>query len=161
MKIAILTLPLVDNYGGILQAYALREFLASQGHEVIHVEKKGTDSFIHYTDLNFNIWWYSKRLFKSCLNNKLKLQYQRVLKIRNNTKELRRFVEENIPRVIVASWGDLKKLGIDCIVVGSDQIWSPIYYKNIKDAFLHFAQGWEIKKISFAPSFGVGYCEFN
>ncbi len=34
MKIAILTLPLHINYGGILQAYALQTVLERMGHEV-------------------------------------------------------------------------------------------------------------------------------
>ena len=35
MKIGIITLPLHTNYGGILQAYALKTFLASLGHEAV------------------------------------------------------------------------------------------------------------------------------
>ena len=34
MKIAIITLPLQTNYGGILQAYALQFVLKKMGHEV-------------------------------------------------------------------------------------------------------------------------------
>ena len=32
MRVAIITLPLHTNYGGILQAYALKTVLESQGH---------------------------------------------------------------------------------------------------------------------------------
>ena len=35
MKIGIITLPLHTNYGGILQAYALKTFLESLGHEAV------------------------------------------------------------------------------------------------------------------------------
>jgi hypothetical protein len=35
MKIGILTQPLHNNYGGLLQAYALKEVLQSLGHKVI------------------------------------------------------------------------------------------------------------------------------
>ena len=34
MRIGILTLPLNQNYGGILQAYALQTVLERLGHEV-------------------------------------------------------------------------------------------------------------------------------
>lgn len=34
MRIAILTLPLHTNYGGILQAYALQTVLTRMGHQV-------------------------------------------------------------------------------------------------------------------------------
>ena len=34
MKIAIITLPLHTNYGGILQAYAVQKVLCDMGHDV-------------------------------------------------------------------------------------------------------------------------------
>ena len=40
MRIAILTLPLHTNYGGILQAYALQTVLQRMGHEVLLIEKE-------------------------------------------------------------------------------------------------------------------------
>ena len=40
MKIAIFTLPLVNNYGGILQAYALQRALESYGFEAPVVNLK-------------------------------------------------------------------------------------------------------------------------
>ena len=40
MKIAILTLPLHTNYGGILQAYALQTILGRMGHDVHVIERK-------------------------------------------------------------------------------------------------------------------------
>src|SRR5690554_6617824 len=38
-KIGILTQPLHDNYGGLLQAYALKEVLNSLGHEVVVINR--------------------------------------------------------------------------------------------------------------------------
>jgi len=38
MKIAILTQPLHNNYGGLLQAYALQKVLLNMGHEVLVVD---------------------------------------------------------------------------------------------------------------------------
>jgi Polysaccharide pyruvyl transferase. len=38
MRIAILTLPLHTNYGGILQAYALQTVLQRMGHEVVVID---------------------------------------------------------------------------------------------------------------------------
>lgn len=39
MKIGILTLPLLKNYGGILQAYALQQVLKKMGHEAWLVQR--------------------------------------------------------------------------------------------------------------------------
>ena len=38
MKIAILTHPLRVNYGGLLQAFALKKILENEGHEVFHLQ---------------------------------------------------------------------------------------------------------------------------
>lgn len=38
MKIAILTQPLHNNYGGLLQAFALQHYLKNQGHDVLTVD---------------------------------------------------------------------------------------------------------------------------
>ena len=35
MRILILTQPLRNNYGGLLQAYALQQILKSMGHDVV------------------------------------------------------------------------------------------------------------------------------
>ena len=49
MKIAIITLPLQTNYGGILQAYALQFVLKKMGHEVSTLNGQNTidNSFFH------------------------------------------------------------------------------------------------------------------
>ena len=39
MRIAIITLPLHTNYGGILQAYALQTVLQRMGHDVVLLDK--------------------------------------------------------------------------------------------------------------------------
>lgn len=40
MKICIFTLPLHTNYGGIIQATALKTYLESKGHEVWLLDRK-------------------------------------------------------------------------------------------------------------------------
>lgn len=40
MRIAIVTLPLHTNYGGILQAYALKTYLESMGHQATVLDRK-------------------------------------------------------------------------------------------------------------------------
>ena len=40
MKTAIITLPIHTNYGGMLQAYALKVVLESMGHEAVVVDRK-------------------------------------------------------------------------------------------------------------------------
>ena len=40
MRVAIVTLPLHTNYGGLLQAYALRKAIGSLGHEATVLDLK-------------------------------------------------------------------------------------------------------------------------
>ena len=40
MRIAIVTLPLHTNYGGLLQAYALKHSLEGMGHDVTVLDRK-------------------------------------------------------------------------------------------------------------------------
>lgn len=46
MKIGIFTQPLGNNYGGILQAWALQVTLQKMGHEVITINRVNKRSFI-------------------------------------------------------------------------------------------------------------------
>ncbi|HLT41983.1 MAG TPA: polysaccharide pyruvyl transferase family protein, partial [Sphingobacteriaceae bacterium] len=57
---------------------------------------------------------------------------------------------------------ELNSMGFDGYVVGSDQCWRPKYSPQIANYFLDFASNeQEIKRISYAASFGVSNWEFN
>ena len=50
----------------------------------------------------------------------------------------------------------------DAIIVGSDQVWRPMYCPNIFDAYLSFAQDWpHVKRIAYAASFGTAAWEYS
>ena len=72
MKIGILTFTLNSNYGAGLQAFALSEFLKSEGHEVVilNIRRQRIDKWI---DVKFNwkrkIYNFAKNLVKHCLNS--------------------------------------------------------------------------------------------
>ena len=44
MKIGILTVPFNNNYGGFLQAFALKQVLLDLGHEVIFINRRRNQS---------------------------------------------------------------------------------------------------------------------
>ncbi len=57
---------------------------------------------------------------------------------------------------------DIKKNKFDAIIVGSDQIWRPKYFfSRIENAYLDFAKKWNIKRISYAASFGAEEWEYD
>ena len=66
MKIGILTQPLHNNYGGILQAYALQKVLKDMGHEVWTVDSQ----FEKKSFLTFLIILFKRFVLKYILNRK-------------------------------------------------------------------------------------------
>lgn len=161
MRIGILTLPLHHNYGGILQAYALHTVLQRMGHE----------AFFIFQEKKYRLpWWkyplaYGKRiLFRYILGRKdIHIFQERRLKEQDVVIEqnIRKFTAKYIaPYILKCSVKEMQKQ-LDAIVVGSDQVWRPRYMPNITKAFLDFAINWNIKKISYASSFGVDTWEYS
>ena len=79
MKIAILTQPLIQNYGGILQCYALQTILQNMGHEVVVLNRTYNFSYkqiilqigslIKSVILKFILRKKNKRLINPLLEN--------------------------------------------------------------------------------------------
>lgn len=162
MKIGILTLPLHTNYGGILQAYALQTVLEKMGHEVEVINKQVRFSKPQY-------WKYPFRLVK-----KLFFKHDTVIAYEKNRYReypiiygsLDRFKDEHIHSKFVTDLHNISHGEYDAIIVGSDQVWRPTYFKRLwrtdmSDAFLGFANSWNIKRISYATSFGVDNWELT
>lgn len=161
MKIAILTLPLNHNYGGILQAYALQTTLERMGHEVVVLDVNRYPVI----KLHKAILAYPLRLFKRYIKGDKRIFIRRedIIRKRNSyfCKYTERFIRKNINRLEYNSLESLSKLKLDALVVGSDQVWRPIYYKPIENAFLKFAEYWNVKRIAYAASFGTDKWEYS
>ncbi|MDR0895152.1 MAG: polysaccharide pyruvyl transferase family protein [Prevotellaceae bacterium] len=162
MKVGILTLPLKANYGGILQAYALQTVLKRLGHEAILIDASSYLSHLFHIK---KVMILLHRCFdKFILQKKVRLLHSRHLNkgmaiVCRNQKE---FVDYYItPKIVVFSPRKLHRKSFDAIVVGSDQIWRPLYYPPIEDAYLSFARHWKIKRISYAASFGTDMWEYT
>lgn len=155
MRIGIVTQPLHNNYGGILQNYALQQVLKRLGHTPVTLD------FIPQTPL----WRFVLSMCKSltlyfipgrrhpfaCYRSK-----------RNN--RMQAFVENYIKRtrpVKKYSSKLLRKYHIEGLIVGSDQVWRPCYNVYLEDMFLAFARKSKIKKIAYSASFGVNTMEFS
>lgn len=159
MKIGILTLPLHTNYGGILQCYALQTILERLGNEVqvLARPRYGRSYYIIYPLA------VCKRLLKRFVLGKkvdiLKAPYQI---IRQYTD---RFIHRYIHQYTQRKWTAKIASHFDAIVVGSDQVWRPLYYqlynRPIEEAFLSFLGDADIKRVAYAASFGVDHCEYT
>lgn len=168
MKIGILTQPLHTNYGGILQAYALQTVLERMGHDVEVIAPPQTPLLL--------AWWkrplsMAKRLALRCLlgrkdvvidvNACAKERYRRLIP---SQKYTRQFIDAHIHRRVVERLEDIRPDDYEAIVVGSDQIWRKSYSmlwkeQTYADVFLAFTEGWPIRRIAYAPSFGVDHIE--
>ncbi len=148
MRVAIVTFPLVNNYGGIIQAYALMELIKELGHQPILVNlqperkiKALSKYFIHRYLLFFskNSRSYPKLVRDSKLNNFI-MNYMvpKTIEIRNS-HELRMHFQ---------------KVHYDACIVGSDQVFASMGFTNfINDFSLGFVPDYTLK-LSYAASFG-------
>ena len=162
MKIAIVTLPLHTNYGGLLQAYALKSVLEGMGHQadVLDLKEKmpapkGLKAPFIYLSRTL------KRLLKGSSGPE-------VFRERRFAKELpvlaantSRFVDSSISPRLLDSYKDVREGEYDALIVGSDQVWRPLYFNGIEDAFLKFAEGWDVRRIAYAASFGTDQLEYE
>ena len=162
MKIAIVTLPLHTNYGGVLQAYALKTVLENMGHEaqVLDLEKK-----VLLPKTMKAPFIYLKRLLQKCLNGKRGPEVLRECRLRREypvvSSKISSFTADYVKPRVLKSYSQVQESDYDAYVVGSDQIWRPEYFRWIKDAFLDFAKGWDVRRLSYAASFGTDELEYD
>ena len=161
MKIAILTHPLHDNYGGLLQAYALKEVLQEMGHEVIIINRQ--------SNRKVPLWRRYASIAKSKLigrrvhpNLFIKSSYRKELS--RETRKFRQTYIPNLSHLITDNEGmqELNTMCFDAYIVGSDQCWRPRYSPGIRNYFLDFAiNDNHVKRLAYAASFGVSHWEFT
>lgn len=162
MKVAIVTLPLHTNYGGLLQAYALKEVLQQLGHEVTVLDRKEKMPAPKGIKAPFV---YMRRILNRVLQG---VDAPEVFRERRFRKELpvvsantSVFVDRYMDPRIVGSFGQIREGEYDAFVVGSDQVWRPRYFPGVEDAFLSFAKGWDVRRIAYAASFGTDELEYE
>ncbi|MBR7123060.1 MAG: polysaccharide pyruvyl transferase family protein [Oscillospiraceae bacterium] len=138
MKIKIITIHAIPNFGSVFQCYALCEHLKKQGFEDVQV--------IDYNPKYFQVSSLRAKLGQ-CLN---------FGSYRRRTKKFRSFIEKNIPLThkSYCNVEELKNAGIeaDVYIAGGDQLWNVYYACGQDDAYkLTWVSG---KKISYGTSLG-------
>lgn len=162
MKTAIVTLPLHTNYGGILQAYALKTALESLGHEAEVLDIR--DKMPAPSGLRAPFVYLGRMLKKVAGESSA----PEVFRERRYRKELPllavntdRFVRKYVQPRVIDSYRDIKEGEYDAFVVGSDQVWRPRFFHGIEDAFLAFTEGWDVRRVAYAASFGTDRLEYD
>lgn len=135
MKIGLLTYHHSANNGAMLQAYATAKALRKLGHDVQFVDIRQPEK--HHTGIigllanlvncrrNFKV-----RKFKSKYYPPLSRRYYSVDELRNNPPQ------------------------VDCLMVGSDQVWNPHISKEMAMAYFLDFGGESLKRIAYGSSFG-------
>ena len=159
MKILILTMPLGENIGGLLQAFALQNTLTKMGNKVLTVD----------IDINPTI---AKRLRWKTINHVLRLLNKTSETYHSKSSEnifyrnLYKFKEENLNLSIKCkSHEDIQNLitsfSPDYMIVGSDQVWRKNAVLNIESMFLNFKFINPCQCISYAASLGKAFNSYN
>ncbi len=155
MKIGILTLPFNNNYGGYLQTYALMTVLKSLGHSPELIYRKH-----NRRPLIWRIERIAKNLIKLLLGKTTYIIPNQERELRKKGALMMPFVDKYIiPRTKpLYSTKELRMFTAkryDAVIVGSDQVWRPDYVPGIVENFFLTFLPQNVKRISYAASFGT------
>lgn len=166
MKIGILTQPLRNNYGAILQNYALQEVLRRNGHCPITLDWE-EEGFPLWKRMSYPIAFFLLRIVFG-KGKYPKFHYQpskreaRIISSKTNEFISKYIVRKHILEKCDSLCTSDSKLGIKAFVVGSDQVWRPKYNDgHLDDMYLSFTQGMDVKRIAYAASFGTDKWEYS
>lgn len=155
-----MTQPLGKNYGGMMQAFALQEFLRQEGYKPVTVNRKVDKKNTLHTILKYTKRALLKLMGKYKADVFFESRYPFILE---NSYDFLREGVELTPSI--ESTEQLKQYfrthKFEAIIVGSDQTWRPKYSPNIFNFYLDFLEDKDIKRISYASSFGVDSWEYN
>lgn len=178
MKIGIITLSKGENYGGMLQNFAVIKTYNNLGYEALTIHDttkkgirvtQGRQSLLSKLNplyilkvirvrlrTKYLIKNQRDRLIPSVIRKKTKAGiYKKAVKDRSAA--FSDFYNEYIPHtdfyIDVENIPQDKLADFDFFSVGSDQIWNPTYPSTSGVKFLSFTENH--RKLSFAPSFGI------
>lgn len=161
MKIGIITILKVNNYGAELQAYALQRVLNNLGFDAEIID------YLFYKHPDHKNTRQSKPLFRFGLKKRLAetiyplvakgktLFCSKAKKNRDQRFESFHKVNTRLSRSYSCVEDLLSsRMDYDIYMVGSDQVWNPGIYSSLDPYFLKFAPA-DKKCLAYASSFGV------
>ena len=139
MLIGILTFHYADNYGALLQAFALQKYLSENGHTVYFL------NYIPEKEKKF----YSDKIFCS---DGIKLLAKKIISNIQRKDSIKVFSNFRAKYFSIPITGKIMN-NTDALIVGSDQVWNERIVGNI-EPYLFAGEAVGIKKISYAASIG-------
>ena len=162
MKIAILTQPLRANYGGVLQNYAMQQVLMRLGHSPITLEK---DPYEYISTFRLTCDIPKRVITKYILRKRDHIYTEKIHNqfVDSQPKTLQPFIKSYINHKYVLDYDFIDQSNYNAFIVGSDQVWRPLYNWNVLDKmFLSFIpESINIKRIAYAASFGTSEWEYD
>ncbi len=166
MKIALLNLPLDNNYGGNLQRYALMKVLQDMGHEVTHIQLRYRAKLKWYV----TPFVYAKRIIKKYvlfkqveinLEKQINELYDKRLEIVLPFYE--KYIKHTEICYTASGISKLTKGKFDAFIVGSDQCWRKEMIDSIGwGTFLFdFISDNNAKRIAYGVSFGINKAKYD
>lgn len=147
-KVANLTFFKADNFGAVLQTYALQRFFVDTygvDYRILNKYAKAEDKFYSNWSLSVDVGKAAK------LKNDL--MYRKYRKPFLDRRRKFREFRERFLNVTAPVGKNLDGSGYDFMVAGGDQIWNPRLYDFIPEFLLPFP--FAGRKIAFAPSLGA------
>lgn len=140
MKIGILTFHWANNYGAVVQAYALLSKLKELGHDAYIIDRqvryKGVlRRLYHKYSYNHKLAWLSFDKERKHILSPMSMSYK------SNEELLKGFPNEKF----------------DAVIVGSDQVWR--WNMMGHNYFLDFLKGTSTRRYAYAASFGLSKWE--
>lgn len=152
MKIAILTLPINVNYGGILQGYALKTILERQGHNVYFFNLCYSRPVL----LRRFLKYCKERVLFYCLGKKTMSRKEWLFICNKINRFNSQYMNLSSPLYTVRELHrEFIKFQPEMIIYGSDQIWSSFYAPHLGCYFGEFLHNSDtVKQLAYAASFG-------
>lgn len=151
MRIGIITQPLIHNYGGILQNYALQRILCQLGHKP--------------KTMDYVLSKHRKDRIKHTIKNLVHFERPNLWPLQRRQKFVKGFIHKHISttfRVRKYEGVLIKLYRFQTIIAGSDQIWRPMYnIGTLNDMYFNFVGDLPVRKIVYGASFGTDEWEYS
>ena len=148
----------MNNYGCLLQNYAMQRILRQFGINCVTYDIVLTTHLFRYV-------LSSIKTFVCLFIPGKKRPFAKFVKPSCRNRLSNDFVLTNLKMTDSFSSYSSKIIyqnNIDAIIVGSDQVWRPLYNYNIKNMILAFCKKKNnLKRVAYAASFGVDYWEYT
>ena len=153
MKIGIITFHAAMNYGSVLQAFALQEYLRSRGNDVRIIDfRSAAQRRLYPGPISFSSLYNTKRTLHRllCGWKEIRFMSEKQAGFRAFASGRLRLTDKCFRTESCLRSYDWS--GFDMLVSGSDQIWNLSAIDFSKAYFLNFTE--RVRKVAYAPSAG-------